>query len=126
MFSLNALISCMSLIAEYGVKSSDEGVALEELRIGPEGLREPVQLISHSSVPTATCLQPTIINKNNCVAAALALFTPTPFEGMLANKAFLFPSCLSDLAHNNFFLGEKLLLKSDRPGWYPFPPRKNS
>lgn len=42
----------MSLIVEH-VMSSDEGVALEKLRIGPKGLREPV-----NSFPTTVSLQP--------------------------------------------------------------------
>lgn len=56
MFSLNAFFpnNCVSLVVEHDVMSSDEGVALEKLKIVPKGLTEPVQLISHSCIPVAT------------------------------------------------------------------------
>lgn len=48
----------MSLVVEHDVMNSDEGDALQKLKIGPKGLREPVQLISRSCVPVATHVQP--------------------------------------------------------------------
>ena len=51
----------MSLVVERDVMSSDEGVALEKLKIGPKGLREPVQLICRSCIPVATHVQPVTV-----------------------------------------------------------------
>lgn len=58
-FSLHAFFpnNCVSLVVEHDVMSSDEGVALEKLKIVPKGLTEPVQLTSHKCIPVATHVQ---------------------------------------------------------------------
>lgn len=97
MFSLNAFFpnNCVSSVVEHDVVSSDEGVALEKLKIVPKGLTEPVQLISHSCIPVATRVQTVTLKftKQAC-GSCYCTFYSIPFERTLGNKIFLFPHTL--------------------------------
>lgn len=109
MFSLNAFFpnNCVSLVVEHDVMSSDEGVALEKLKIVPKGLTEPVQPISHSYIPVATHVQTVSLKLIQQACGSFALwwtkqacgsccctFYSIPFERTLGNKIFLFPHTL--------------------------------
>ena len=125
-FSLNAFFpnNCVSLVVEHDVMSSDEGVALEKLKIVPKGLTEPVQLTSHRCTPVATHVQTVTLKltKQACGSFTLWLtkqacgsccctFYSIPFERTLGNKVFLFPHTLQTW-HTILFVVVVFLVRS--------------